>query len=116
MPHAKSRFDARIAQALGSARVERLPGLPARGPLDLLALRRVVQDRHATPQTGKRQPAPALPLSDADRRRLEEAVACLRSTGVEIDADTLAAALVSEGVTQLLLQVRESGPSRASAR
>lgn len=116
MPKTRSSLDSRVARALGSARVERLAGLPARGPLDLLALRRAVQLRRASRRPGEAPPGPELPLSDSDRRRLAEAVACLRRTGIDIDAETLAAALVSEGVTQLLLQVRDPGPSRASGR
>lgn len=93
----------RIKEALGSARVIPLPGLPSQGPLDLLRLAVEVArlQRPETNQAEEEEGQVSLTLKSTRVRELEELAALLQEQGASFTAEQLADLLLGSALSQL---------------
>jgi hypothetical protein len=110
----------RVRQALGSSRVESVPGLPSRGPLDLLQLQEHFQSRLRS--SGGRPADPERTLTRAVRFRperwseLEQLAAMIGPLGRTVSPAQLAATLIEQGIDKLSNRVPQSGSEAPAGR
>lgn len=101
----KTLSDERIAELVGASSTAPLEGLPAQGPLDLLALRREVQERLQS--TGGRPTDPAWTISRSIRftpdnwHRLEELADRISDPSRRVGPGQLAAILLEKALSEI---------------
>lgn len=110
----------RVRQALGSSRVELVPGLPSRGPLDLAQLqehfRRQLRSSGGRPGDPERTLGRTVRFQPERWSELEQLAAVLGREGRTVSPAQLAAFLVERGVDGLSGRERPSGREPTAGR